>query len=238
MDNNFNGKKPSSQFANIIGISILIVFFGSIAGMLYFKDKNPTMLAFLFGLIFFWIGTGMVIITGMKKEALFPLLFSFIGAVVMTLSGAYMWGSEEIKSNIMQVVPILMLATLMIAGAVMILATYFNHRAKMQRCTEIITAVCIRLNERLSHSDHHTTTVYAPVYNYYYDGQEYTVDETTYSNVGVPEVGSEVEIRINPQQPDDCYRPMARSRVILYVMGTVFIVMPAICFVLYIKQMK
>ena len=226
MNNNSNGKKPSPQLKNIIGISIVIAFVGAIAGILYFMDRNPSMAVFIFGFMLFCAGTGIVISSGLSKEALFPLSFSFIGAVVMTLSGVYMT----------LVVPVLIIVACVIGGIVMITATYTGHRAKLQRCNEIITAVCIRLNERYDRGEYSIKYIYAPVYNYYYNGQEYTVEATTYSSVGVPEVGSEVKIRINPQKPEDFYRPSLNNRVIVYVLGAAFIIMPPASYILYINE--
>lgn len=239
MGNKLSDKLEDSKLGTIVGIVILVVCVVLVAGMIYFGDKNnPSMGVFLFGLLFLIVGTSVVVFAGIDKDTILLLAFPLVGATVMTLSGAYMWGSEKIKSNIMLVLPFMGLAVFIIVGIVMIISTYIGHRGKLRSCSEIITAVCIGLNERYSRSRNGTSMVYAPVYNYYYNGQEHTVEEKTYKLHGVPEVGSEVELHIKPEVPENFYCPDVCDRLVSYMFGGVFVIMPAVCLVLYINQIK
>lgn len=42
-----------------------------------------------------------------------------------------------------------------------------------------------------------------PVYSFVYNDQVYSVSDNVYSNIGVPSIGTNLEIKINPDKPED-----------------------------------
>ena len=234
-------KRNSSLLDTIIGIVFVVLFLGAIAAILYFKDKNQPLCIFIFGAVFFMFGTFAIIYTGVSKNNLFVLLFPLIGAGIMFFSGAYMWGGEDIKANIMSLIPIAALAVFILVGLGMTVFTFLNNRIKKIHCTEIVTAVCIKLNRKYSFDssdDIGGRPTYAPVFKYYFNGAEYTVTQSYYTNIDVPKLGSEVQLYINPDNPEEFYRPSFWVNFTIYGMGIIFTISGAAALIAYIQNIK
>lgn len=100
-----------------------------------------------------------------------------------------------------------------------------KRNVMLKRCTETVTAVCIGLDEKISHSHEHGRTVlYAPKWEYSFGGRVYQHQETLHSNIGVPKIGSEYELYINPDDPDEIYRKDKKGNAFQYLFGIVFVV--------------
>jgi hypothetical protein len=241
MNNNMDKKKNNPILDTIIGTIVIILFLGAIAAILYFKDKNQPLCVFIFGAIFFIFGTSAIIYAGVNKSNLFILLFPLIGAGIMFFSGAYMWGSEDIKTNIMSLIPIAALAVFILVGLGMIIVNFLNNYTKKIHCTEIVTAVCIDLNRRYSidsSDDIDERPTYAPVFKYYFNGAEYTVTQSYYTNIDVPKIDSEVELHINPDDPEEFYRPSFWVNFTIYGMGILFTICGTAALIAYMQNMK
>lgn len=90
----------------------------------------------------------------------------------------------------------------------------------LKRCTENIPAVCVHLNSRTNRR----VTTYAPKWEYSFNGQVYEHQELLYSNIGVPKIGDEYEIFVNPDDPYEVYRKNFRGDLFQFIFGVVFIV--------------
>lgn len=241
MKNDIDKKKDHSLFGNILGITVLVLFLGGIAAILYFKDKNETLCIFIFGAIFFLLGTAILIYIGINKKNLIALLFPIVGACIMFFSGAYMWGSEHIKSHIMLLIPAALLAVFILVGLGIIIVTFLSNRTKKIHCTETVNAVCVRLSRRYSFNRTHShayAPTYAPVFNYWFSGKEYTVTESYYTNIDVPKLDSEVQLYINPDNPEEFYRPSFWVSFTLYGMGILFTICGAAALFAYIQKFR
>ena len=63
----------------------------------------------------------------------------------------------------------------------------------------------------------------SPIFNYSFKKVEYTANLNHYSNVDVPIVGMAYEIYINPNNPEDIYRPSLKQYIIRIVLGSLFL---------------
>lgn len=73
-----------------------------------------------------------------------------------------------------------------------------------KRCTQKVIATCT--DKRRVYEDDNTPSYY-PVYEFDYNGNHYKVSKD--QNVYKPEIGTEHEIYINPDNPEEYYHPKA-----------------------------
>ncbi len=98
------------------------------------------------------------------------------------------------------------------------------HRLKRE-CTETVQGMCIDVLRRRTHSHKGgSSTVYCPVYEYFFNNERYESEYRNYSNIRVPHVGDVDTLLINPKNPYEFYEPK-RDRVqgiFLYVFSFFF----------------
>ena len=112
----------------------------------------------------------------------------------------------------------------LIIGVGMIVFINVNVHGLKKYCTETVSAMCVRVLTQRRRSGKHHTTVYCPVYEYYYQNKHYESQETFYSSHTPPEVGSCYDILINPSNPSEFYdiRRKGNDRLLLTVIGGFF----------------
>jgi len=219
-ENNGNNKKQYTTKEYIQGAVFLVFFVSSLIAMLYFSKRNTMMCVFIFGIYFFVFG--LIAITKEKnmKEKLHLFSFLLVGLGIMICSGISMTGKNFNLNLSKDAVPILILCLFMFIGVYMSFGTVQTIIGKKTRCTKVVSAKCIELDEQYrSNSDGPDTTVYAPIFNYYYNGTLYNVKLDKYSNVDVPMVGDYEKIYINPYNPEDVYRPSVKQNLAVLVIG-------------------
>lgn len=94
-----------------------------------------------------------------------------------------------------------------------------------KKCTEEVTAVVVDMNEmRSTHKSgkrHYTTTTYAPVYRYEYNGEEYTKKSNLSSSNPKFSLGDKVKIMLDPNDPTNFYAPDDNT---MSVLSTIFLI--------------
>lgn len=108
-------------------------------------------------------------------------------------------------------------------GAFVMVLPILKRSIMLKRCTERITAVCTYLDKKLNRSSkggrYYT---YAPKWEYTYNGKVYQHQERNHSNIGVPKIGEEYEIFINPDDPDEIYRKDLKGSIFQFFIGAIF----------------
>ena len=80
------------------------------------------------------------------------------------------------------------------------------------------------------------TTVYAPIYAFWFNGKDWKVCNNTYSNIGIPERGKTYTLKINPENPAEFFNEKNRAYLIEVFVGIlVFIFVSAIMYLLLTK---
>lgn len=113
----------------------------------------------------------------------------------------------------------------LIFAGVGILLLVMNHKKKTI-CTYQLTATVI---ENRPHRSSKGRVTYAPVYQYYYNGQEYTKISTTSSRPPVFHVNDTVEFWIDPKNPETYFVPKDKTSQIL---GIIFTAVGIITFII------
>lgn len=115
-----------------------------------------------------------------------------------------------------------------------------------KKCTEEVTAVVVDMDEiKSTHRTkkrHYTTTTYAPVYRYEYNGKEYTKKSNVSSSNPKFTEGDKVKIMLDPNDPTKFYVPddntMSILSTIFLSIGGVFVLVSIIVTVLILKKKK
>lgn len=87
-------------------------------------------------------------------------------------------------------------------------------------CTEPVTAKVVRMEKHTSRSTgkHHRTSItYAPVFEYEYNGKQYTYTSTVAANPPEFTTGEQVAIWVNPGSPNEIYYEPGTSSVLLSI---------------------
>ncbi len=118
-------------------------------------------------------------------------------------------------------------------------------KIKANKCTESVRAKVVENLPEVSHhrsgSGHHRESVlYKPVFNFTYNGREYSVESKTSSNPPAFQPGEIVELKINPDDPTDFYAPSDKTinflGIIFAGMGVVFLIPGILLNVLFKKK--
>ena len=83
-----------------------------------------------------------------------------------------------------------------------------------------------------SHLNNDGKMLYLPVYLIEWNRDKHTLFHKSYNNVYKPEVGSNVEIYINPKKVNDFYDPNNKESYILIIIGLVFLIFGVLVFFL------
>lgn len=113
-----------------------------------------------------------------------------------------------------------------ISGIYVLLTPKFQAK----RCTESVNATVVEnLVEKSTRTNskgrHRISVMYRPVFSFTYDGDVYTVESKSASNPPVFEQGEDVELKINPDDPEDFYAPSDKT---INFVGTIFAAMGAV----------
>ena len=119
-------------------------------------------------------------------------------------------------------------------GAAMLIAD--KNQAKS--CSEKVTGIVVRNEKRESSSDSDDGYVYAPVFEYSFHRQEYTVISNVASNPPVFDVGERVELYVDPSEPTRIYVPADRTTKIISWIFIGIGAVPAIVIVIIVAAAK
>ena len=147
------------------------------------------------------------------------IVFILLAVTFTILMFAAISGSEIITPRVMMNIG---LSITLLFGICLLVIPPILRNKKKNRCTTEVTLRCIDLNKRTSYnSDDHSlkTVTYAPVWEYDYNGETYTYAENIYSNMDVPQIGTERQGFIDPQNPSELYRPNPAAAGLVLIVG-------------------
>lgn len=221
----FDSKQKASIGEWILGSIILIWFFASLGLMIYLADVNSYYMVICLGQLFFVLG-----LLGLSKKAKIGIIFVIVGLSLVIIPILMMNPNLEVNWDF--VIPIIMLCVFLIVGIGLLLLPSIIYKKKDKEFSISLTAKVIGLKE----TNGNRTKLYAPIYEYYFNNKNYRISSNTYSNVNVPNVDDVVEIKINPQDPQEVYNPGSKKTVIIILglMGIMFIAMSCLSLYLFI----
>lgn len=213
MDNYF--QKNSNKKGLFILIWFLIGFFGAIITAFI----NPSFTVMFIGEIFLLVP--VLFITGDMKRSFsngaISLFCFFVSALFLFLGWVNVFGSNELRVKVEEKYPLLFSLLFFFLGLGIIITHLVNNILKKKRCTHIVNATVIGLKPHRDSND--DTTTYSPIYQFWFNGNEYTVTTSSSRNFALPKIGSQKDIYINPQSPTDFYSPAISDTLLILLFG-------------------
>lgn len=177
-----------SPFSKLFGFFFLLWFFGSIIGMIYYFDNNPTIGFMIFGQCFFVFG-----LLALFSKVLIGLLFAILGLGFIII---------PILLKFPDILPVVVnwefLGVLAfglafsIAGLILFFLPFIINKSVKKRCTNLVSASVIKVLDVKK----------IPVYEYNFNNRVYKVkgnsDKECY-------LGENVQLMINPDSPREVY---------------------------------
>lgn len=224
----------------IAPFAFLAMFIGCIIGAVAFSKSEPRISVICAGTIFFVTGLTGIFSQKLTRNTLPILLFPIVGAGMIIIPALLMYSEKNDGFNFHigeRFAANSILTFLMLIGICILVIPPVVHKKRLALCTETVEALCINMKSHLSGSGKGgRTRVYAPDWEYYFDGNTYVYQETSYSNMDVPTVGETYQLLLNPDKPDELYRPSAANRRFLFFMGLAFAGMSLFGLIMYNSQ--
>ncbi len=223
-------EKNKKKMSNLLGVLFLIWFLGSIIGMIYFSAKEQShYVVMIFGQYF--LVFGMIAFFNCKgKERLssMPFIVSGLACIIIPF---LMLHPElfDVSINWDAIIPLLAILVFVIAGLALIILPILHKRKSERICTKIVNATIIDY----LHEKNDRTDVYCPVYTFKFNNKEYKVSSNFYTNFDLKPVGSIVELKINPNDPEEIWEN-ATNLSFSIILGILFLVVsvPILLFML------
>lgn len=221
-------------------IFIAVVFVSGLIGAIIFHKTEPRATIICIGSVFFIFGLFILFSQKLSMKSLPILIFPAVGALMIIIPALMLYAenSDDLDSEVIDSLAInCFMCIFTLVGIGLIAVPPILHNIKMKMYTMPIDAVCIDLDWRISRSKHgRGTMLYAPTWEYSYNGNTYTYKESTYTNLNVPKVGAVYQLLMNPDEPEELYRPSKPVRLLLLFLGLGFAVMGAIALIVYNTQ--
>ena len=185
--------------SSLIGIVFIIWFIASIIGLIYFSKINEYYTIMIFGQYFLVFGM-IPLFKAEGSDKLISIPFLSIGILGLVIP--YLMMHSELlgfEINWESFLAFLGVLIFFLVGAALFITPIIKKNRLKKVCTETVSATIIK---------HHTyysdgKTMYCHVYSFKYINKEYKVSDNYYTNVGVKPVGTVVELKINPDNPNE-----------------------------------
>lgn len=221
-------KKISST---IFGLLFLIWFFGSMALMFYFAkvQSNVYYALMVFGQYFLVFG-----LIPLFKKKLIGLPFFLVGLACIIVP-FFMLNSQllPVKINWDGVIPLLLVSVFVIAGFCLIIIPLYQRNKRKEICTVIVPAQIVDYDTSYNEG----TTLYAPIYEYTFNGKEYRICNHSYSNVGNRPVGTIINLKIDPNNPT-VFEDNHASIFVIIILGIFFLVVSLPIFIFMLMNLE
>lgn len=212
-------KKRKKKREKILSIVFLIWFIASIVAMLVLAEINSLYTVIIFGQYFLIFGF-VPIKNGEGKEKLVGVPFLLVGICCIFIP-LFILHPELLRKQINwdMVIPILGVLVFIFAGIAMLVLPAMEKRRRKKVYTEKVEATIVRY-ETMSHKG---TVLYCPVYRIKYWGREREISDNSYSNFGNMEIGTELELKINPNNPEEFIRDNNIQLNFIQLLGMIFL---------------
>ena len=204
----------------IISWACIIWAVASIALMSYFSGLNQVTFAIMTcGQLFLVFGIILIC-----RKQVSGAVFTITGLGCIILPAVNEWGyliSKDYQAN--GILPVLLSTGITLVGLAMLIVPGVLENMAERRCKISIKAECVDLKSTTLADK---TVAYAPVYQYTYNENVYSICTEKYQKTGIPNIGEKIEFRINEKKPEDVYIETSKaSLMIIYIFGASFFMM-------------
>lgn len=190
----------SSKKISIGGWIFLIWFIGSMIAMPYLFSINPNYGVMMFGQYFLVFGIIFLKAAKKSEERVIPILFGLIGLSCIIIPYLMMKPEVDgIEINREIVFKLLCVCVFVLGGLMAVFMPIIRIKNLKGKCTIEVEATIIK-NDFIYNGRHKT---YCPVYEFEFNGKKYEVKNNQYTNIYVKPVGTIVNIKVNPDNPEE-----------------------------------
>ena len=220
--------------SNIGGCVLISWFLASIIAIVVLAEISTEWVMIVFGQMFLIFGLFAMFAGKFDSSKIWIIIFPLIGLGCIGGALISLYGTEELKEQFYDILPMLGLGLFWIIGLGLIVLPIYTRKVKEKRCTLPVQGIIADLNRRWSRGSNGRRGhyVYAPVYEYFYNGVLYRQESNTYTNYENFEIGTEVTVFLNPSDPNDYY--VKRSQTVTVILGIMFLVMASACIAVYV----
>ncbi|MBE5944264.1 MAG: DUF3592 domain-containing protein [Lachnospiraceae bacterium] len=143
-----------------------------------------------------------------KKNSSSTMVIIFLVSIIFCISifTLVLAASEnsDFANKMDKIAPVLITGFFAVAGIILTIVAVIKKFGMKERCTQIVTATCVDIDSHINYDDDGPDTrVYCPIYEFYYNGQTHRVSNNVYSNFSIPQIGTNVQLFINPYEPEE-----------------------------------
>ena len=164
-----------------------------------------------------------------KRNGLYILVIAELCGILMLSYGLFLkFGKASWISAVDSAGGTIACVLMIVVGLGMVIGNLIVKRGTVQRCTQPVQAKCVELVHQRNSSGFRRT----PLYEFYYGGENRTVQSGTYYRgliykKGMPKIGETREILINAETLDEYYDPVMSglTTVSLVILAAFFVAM-------------
>lgn len=161
-----------------------------------------------------------------KKENRKNILLFFTILIILVSFGAYLiigyyLQSTGVPSETMRNYEKIFPGFTCLIGLGLMVIPPINKYIKKKHCRHLLKATVVDLKSGYDNEGHR---VYKPVYDFYYKGQIYHVEDSSARNFSLPTVGSQIDMLINEDDPYEFYVEFKMGDFFYMVGGLMFFV--------------
>ena len=213
-------KEKFDLYDTIVSWACVIWAIASVALMVYFSGMNQVTFSIMtFGQLFVVVGIMLIV----RRQLTYGSLSVVTGIACIIIPAINEWGNlfnPTVETDIL--LPIMLSTAITLLGIALMVGPGILERNSAKRCTETVVAEVIDIKQ-VELAD--KTQAYAPIYSYTYNDNVYTKTMEKYSKSNVPVVGSKIEVKVNPNKPEDLYIEASKaSLMLIYIFGFSFFI--------------
>ncbi len=195
----------------IFGWIVFLEQFLGIGGFFYFAaTKNPGLALLITGQYLFVMG--IAIFSNKRKIG---ISLTITGALIIGIGSLLKWGyilNLDYKKLVSEIIVWGVIISFISFGLGCLLRPIYLKR-KWKSHTLKISAEVIDYETSFDEG----CKTYCPIYQYNYNNQEYKYSDNLYTNIGVPQKGSKIDMYINPNDARDAFVPSSKTIDIVYM---------------------
>lgn len=218
MDNEYLQEKKKKR-EKLFGYIFLAWFIISFVG--FFIIENEDYMTMNFGQYFLVFGL-MVIFKAKKYEKLTALPLALIGLSCIVIP-YFNIHPELVPADVDldTILVLLILCGFLAAGLSAVVVPISKRKHQKEVCTCEVQATIVDCAISTSKKG---STVYAPIYGFWFNGKDWKVRSNSYGNIAVPEIGKTCTLKINPENPEEIFYEKSYEYLIGVYVGILVIV--------------
>ena len=228
-----NEQPNDSKIGRIVGIIFLIWFFASMGAMFYFSKVNTYYTMMIFGQYF--LVFGIIPFLGKVKNRIIGVPFMLVGLACIIIP--YLMMKPEINGIVINwdaVIVLLFIIAFILSGLAFILIPIIRTRQLKIRCSIEVVATIVKHRTTYSNSGNR---LLCPIYEFQFNGKKYKVMNNQYTNIDVKPIGTLVNLKINPDNPEE-FLDKGVSLTVCVFIGLCFLIISIPILIIVVKNVN